>query len=84
MYYVSVGAVRNNDWNVLHDTELEQSIHGNLDLGLTRARDIFGPELTFVLLLLLLLLLLRLGYSGPVDTRPVIHWEFMGQKSVFS
>ena len=44
---------------MLHDTELEQSIHGNLDLGLTRARDIFGPELTFVLLLLLLLLLLH-------------------------
>ena len=39
-------------------------------------------------LLLLLLLLdiihLRLGYSGPVDTRPVIHWEFTGQKSIFS
>ena len=56
VYYVSVDVVRNNEKNVLHDTELEQSIHGNLDLGLTRARDIFGPELTFVLLLLLLLL----------------------------
>ena len=51
MYYVSVDVVRNNEKNVLHDTELEQSIHGNLDLGLTRARDNFGPELTFVLLL---------------------------------
>ena len=63
MYYVSVDVVRNNEKNVLHDTELEQSIHGNLDLGLTRARDIFGPELTFVLFLLLLhhlLLLLHL------------------------